>query len=279
MEYIEVLESWMEVRGLTDYSKKLYRWVSEDFLRFCRSRGLAVDKNAVKEYLASLNISPGNKQWRWRILKRCFEVWGLEWFSNIEEAYIRPKPQERVSRPFLTIQEFMKLYEVADKDWVRLALRIVAETGARRIQVAILMREHFNPDKRTLYIPPVKRSLERVEVLSGELTRNLSEYLKNRLDDDEHLLVDENGRPITLHKMNNEFRRLKKKTGINVKGLGFHGLRRSWATWLYERGMREREIQEAGGWKSMSMVSIYTRLSAPASVRKELELHPLKGQE
>ncbi|MEM3953397.1 MAG: tyrosine-type recombinase/integrase [Nitrososphaerota archaeon] len=267
----------MNVRELTSYSKEMYRWVSRDFLRFCESRGLNVDKNAVKEYLASITVSPSNKQWRWRILKRCFEVWGLEWFDSVEEAYIRPKPSEKVSRPFLTVEEFMKLYEAADKDWLRLALRIAAETGARRIQIAMLLRKHFDPKKRMLYIPPAKRGLERVEVLSVELVENLSRYLENRLDDDEHLLVDEDGKPLTLYKMNNEFRRLKKKAGIHVHGLGFHGLRRSWATWLYEKGMREREIQEVGGWKSMDMVSIYTRLSTQTSVKKELELHPLKG--
>lgn len=281
-EYVRLMDSldkWIKVRGLTESSAKMFRWVSEDFLSFCSSRGLPVSKESVIEYTNSLNVSSGQKRWRWLILKRCFQVWGLEWFDTVSESMYKPKPQERVRRVVATMDDFIKLYESTDKLWMKLVLRIAAETGARRQQIALMLREHFNPDKKTLYIPPVKRSLDRVEILSDELVDMLKNYLKNRSDSDPHLIVDDKGNPLSLEVMNEAFRRLKKKSGLDIKGLGYHSFRRAWSTWLYEMGMREMEIQKAGGWKSPSMVSIYVHLSPTEIIEREASLHPLKSRD
>ena len=269
-----MLEEWMKVRGLTETSKELFRWVAGDFLKFCSEKNMQPSKESLIAYLSWLNVS--SKLWYWKMIKRCFQVWGLQWFSPVEEAKYKPKPPERVSRVVLSFDDFMKLYESADKPWLKLALRIAAETGARRLQITMMLREHFNPKNHTLYIPPVKRSLDRVEVLSMELSSMLRQYLDERRDRLPYLLVDEDGKPLTVSKMNSEMAALKKKAGLNVKHLGWHGLRRSWATWLYQEGMRELEIQRLGGWKSPHMVSIYVGLTPSETLLRETQLHPLK---
>jgi len=276
MDLMRKLESWMEIRGLTEQSRQIYRWVASDFLRFCEARGKPVSKESVLEYMSALKVSSGNRRWRWTILKRCFRVWGLGWFGEEEEEALMPKPQERVNRQVLSLDEFLRLYEAADREWFRLALRIGAETGARRLQIAMLLREHFDPKSRTLHIPAIKRSLDRVEILSEELSRMLSDYLARRSDPDPHLLVDENGRPLTPQKLTDEFKRLRRRAGIDRPGLNMHSLRRSWATWNFQAGMRELEIMRAGGWKTPSMVSIYVGLQPSEAVLRESELHPLK---
>ena len=270
------LESWMELRGLTEQSRKMFRWVAQDFLRFCEETGRPVDKRSVVDYVSSIKASSGHKRWRWSVLRKCFKVWGLDWFNEDEERSIMPKPSERVNRQVLTLDEFMRMYNAADKEWMKLALRIGIETGARRQQIAMLLKEHFNPRDRTLYIPPVKRSLDRVEILSEELTRMLVDYLSRRRDKNPHLLVDEDGKPLTPEKMSYEFDRVKKMAGINRKGLSWHSLRRAWSTLNFRAGMKELEIMKAGGWKTMQMVSIYVSLEPLDAVRKEAELHPLK---
>lgn len=268
------IDEWARLRELTKVSKELFRWVARDFLKFCADRGLTPSKESALSYLSWLGVS--NKLWYWKMLRKCFEIWNLEWFTPTEEAKYKPKPPERVNRVIVSLDEFNRLYEVADEMWLKIALRIAAETGARRLQIAMMRREHFNPDERTLYIPPIKRSLDRVEILSEELATMLIQYLASRRDRLPYLLVDEKGRPLTVEKMNAEMASLKKKAGLNVKHLGWHSLRRSWATWLYQEGMRELEIQRLGGWKSPHMVSIYVGLTPSETLKKEIQLHPLK---
>ena len=278
-KFMERLEEWMELRGLTPQSRRMFRWVAQDFLSFCKENNRRVGKEAVIDYLLSLNVSQGHRKWRYQMLKVIFEkAWDLEWFKGAEEAKVRPKgPSEEPNRPVITLDQFQRLYEAADKPWMKIALRIAAETGARRLQIAKLLRKHFDPKKKTLTIPPIKRSpLVRVEIISNQLTQLIKKYLKRRKDRDPHLLLDEKGKPLTEDKMNSEFKRLKKMAGLNIKGLGWHSLRRSWTTWLYQKGMSELEIQRAGGWMSPTMVSIYVRLSPTKVVEKEAKLHPLK---
>jgi len=278
MSYLDRLEEWMEVRGLTDVSRRLFKWVARDFLKFCRERSLKLSKESVLSYLSWLNVSSGSRLWYWRMLRKCFEVWGLEWFTPVEEARYKPKPPERISRTIVSLEDFNRLYEAAEETWLKLALRIAAETGARRLQIAMMRREHFNPRDRTLYIPPIKRSLDRVEILSEELASMLKQYLDSRRDRHPQLILDEKGEPLTVEKMNSEMASLKKKAGLNIRHLGWHSLRRSWATWLYQEGMRELEIQRLGGWKSPQMVSIYVGLTTSETLQREKQLHPLKKQ-
>jgi len=276
MSYLNKLERWMELRGLTQESRRMFRWVARDFLRYCKEVSKPIDKRSVIDYISSINTSSGHKRWRWNILRKCFNVWGLDWFNEDEEKSIMPKPSERVNRQVLSLEEFMRMYNVADKEWMKLALRIGIETGARRRQIAMLLREYFNPREGTLYIPPIKRSLDRIEILSDELIEMLSSYLSRRRDKDPHLLLDEDGRPLTPEKMAYEFQRVKKMAGINRKGLSWHSLRRAWTTWNFRAGMKELELMKAGGWKTMQMVAIYVSLEPTDVVRKEAGLHPLK---
>jgi len=248
--------------------------VANDFLKFCQKKELKPSKEAVVSYLSWINVS--SKLWYWRVLKKCFEVWNFEWFSPLEEAKYKPKPPERVSRPVLSLKDFQRLYDSAKETWLKLALRIAAETGARRLQIVMMCRDHFNPEDGTLYIPPIKRSLDRVEVLSDELTSMLKQFLENRKDRCAQLLVDENGKPLTVEKINSKMASLKKRAYMNIKYLGWHSLRRSWATWLYQHDLRELEIQKLGGWKSIHMVSTYVGLVPSETIKKEIESHPLK---
>lgn len=275
-DLMEKLEGWMAAKGLTESSAKAFRWVSGDFLKYCAARGKPASKELVLDYMRDIGVSSGHKRWRWYVLKTCFKIWGLDWFSKEEESRYMPKPQERVNRPVLSLEEFEKLRAAADEEWLLLVIWIIAETGARRKQVVDMLREHFDPARGTLYIPPLKRGLDRVELLSEELASRLSSYLAGRSDGDPHLIVDEKGRPLTPDRLSARFKALAIKAGVWSRGLGLHALRRSWCTWLYEAGMRELEIQRAGGWKTPSMVAIYTSLSPAKAALKEAELHPLK---
>ena len=58
-------------------------------------------------------------------------------------------------------------------------------------------------------------------------------------------------------------------------GVGLHAIRRGVATWLFNAGMRERELQDVGRWKSPSMPAVYVQL-VPGQVDREVQKkHPM----
>ena len=76
----------------------------------------------------------------------------------------------------------------------------------------------------------------------------------------EHVFVHENGRP--LSKWLN--RHVRAKLDANgFKGIRFHDLRHTFATWLRRGGVNSRIIQELGGWESSASMERYAHIGTP----------------
>ncbi|MGH9891217.1 MAG: tyrosine-type recombinase/integrase [bacterium] len=72
------------------------------------------------------------------------------------------------------------------------------------------------------------------------------------------------GKAVDRRLVSRWLREAEKAAGIeHVKGLGFHGLRRRWAT--LRKGMADIEVATGGGWKSIATLKLYQQAD-PASV-------------
>jgi integrase len=277
-EKLEEFKNWMNLKGLSDDTKNRYEYIVSKFIDYCKRNKIELNKESVIKFIQEIEDKTGNyKRFVFTILRRFFKICNLEWFSEKDEDIYRPKLSQP-RRTIINIEDFNSLMNACDYEWERIALRILIETGCRRKQLTLMLKEHFNQDKGTIYIPPIKKSMERVEYISSELTNSIKEYLKKRYDKYPYLLVDEKGKPLTPMKVTTMFNKLKRRLGMENKWFGLHAFRRAWATLLYKGGMGEKEIQDAGGWKSPLMPSIYIRLTPIEVMEKEKKVHPLKSE-
>jgi integrase len=60
-----------------------------------------------------------------------------------------------------------------------------------------------------------------------------------------------------------------KRAGL--KGLRFHDLRHTWASWLMQAGVPAYAIQSLGGWASPKMVERYVPASSRLSLKSTLK--------
>ena len=76
-------------------------------------------------------------------------------------------------------------------------------------------------------------------------------------------------RPSTIY---NYLSKLKKRLGIKKK-IHLHLLRHLRATELFKEGLRERELMEYFGWRTRTMIDIYSHISEKDVHRRILELY------
>lgn len=48
---------------------------------------------------------------------------------------------------------------------------------------------------------------------------------------------------------------------VEINNFRWHDLRHTWASWLVQKGVPLRTLQEMGGWKTLSMVMRYAHLA------------------
>ena len=270
---MERFRRWMRAKDLTEDTFRRYEAAARHFLSNCSS--VPPTKEDVLRFISGKS----NKRWYWQVVMTLLRVNHVHVFEPEEEEMYKPKASaQQVMRPYFEEpEEVYRLVDSVAPEWFKLAILIAAETGARRKQICLMTRQDFNPRQGVLRIPPVKRSKkERVEYLSRDTARRLVRYLNSRTDNNPQLLVNTYGEPLKPASLSVEFWLLKKRLGIKTRWLNFHSFRRSYATWLHERGMDPLEIKESGGWESLQMVDTYVRLKPTKITKKSFELHPMK---
>lgn len=184
-------------------------------------------------------------------------------------------PNERDS--FLIKSEAMKLEEVAyAKDKVKgLAVIMAIRTGLRRANLLNLRWNQidFTFDPLLIKIPAkeVKTGKDlTVHIFDKEVVNKILD-LPSRLLKHDYLFTDKNGRP--YQNLLDFLRTCLVEAGLlsnnipRLKDFNWHSLRRTFASILAMEGVDLNTIREAGGWKDLSMVLRYARLS-PVHIKK-----------
>jgi integrase len=69
----------------------------------------------------------------------------------------------------------------------------------------------------------------------------------------------------------------KARRDAKLPGLRWHDLRHTWASWAVQSGVRIEEIQQLGGWKTLSMVQRYSHLSPDHLASVAAKIRPVKA--
>ena len=266
-ELYDQYSRYLSFLGLAAESQYQYLRIVDDYLA---ETGDDLTRDSVQSYMRKYEQKSGTyRRWIMYILKSLFENAKVEWPFVKRELPKLSKP----SQPYLRVEDAEKLLAVAKKSSLLdyALVRLDAVTGARRKELAsALLEDYVRPHIR---IRTAKGGEERVRTLDDVTCAALDAYLKKRRSKSPALFVSSQGTPLTTQTLSTRFKALAKSAGFK-KGTGWHSIRRGVTTWLFEGGMRERELQEALGWKSAVMPGKYVQLVAGNVEKQVIATHP-----
>ena len=270
-ELYQQYASYLDFLGHTSETCTQYLRIVDDYLY--QSDG-SLTRDSVLSYMRKYESKSGTyRRWIMYILKSLFENAKQEWPFAKKELPKLSKP----SQPYLKISDAEHLIEIAKSSPLDYALvRLDAATGARRRELSeVLVEDYSRPYIR---IRTAKSGEARTRTLDSETCRALDRYIRQRHSKSPYMFVSSQGIHLTPQTLSIRFRKLAQKAGFK-SGTGWHSLRRGVVTWLFEGGMRERELQEAMGWKSPTMPSRYVQLVAGKVEEKVIATHPFFKKE
>lgn len=212
----------------------------EEHLAWMKGRGLAV----------------GSLHTRLRSIKPWFK-----WMKKRERIPSDPSevigfpklPKRR--KPFMKQEQFDALLALCPLNRLLGARRqamlwVMATTGIRRNELALLRVEDLDWDKEALTILHGKGQQERRAPFGKEAQKPMLHYFEQRElkgFDSEWLWVTEEGKPLTWHGVGQDLKRLHQRAGVSLKDV-CHSMRRTRAAVLVREGVPRPYICETMGW-------------------------------
>ena len=211
------------------------------------------------------------------ITLKCFYDYLLYIDKIVSSPFMRLKfkfKQEQKLPKTLSINEVTRLLNCfnidtstlspfALKEYTRDAalLDLLICTGIRIGEAAALTLDDINSSERTLLIHGKGRK-QRLIYISSPITWNRVYILikERKKANDIHLFVNRYGQPITIHGIEDIYKKYIQKAKINAKSTP-HYLRHTFATNLLTNGADLRSVQEILGHASVATTQIYTEVT------------------
>ena len=255
----------------------IYRYirVSRLFLEF--SKGNLTREEVIRFINSMQGSSSTYRRWVVYALKGLFKAAKRDWVLDRREMPKLSKPNQ----PFLNLEQVESILDLAKDKPLHYALfRLMAALGCRREELVRMRDYDFDYAKSQILVRTAKEEDNYIRTLDAQTCEILKLYLKSqgsRTSNQVSLFLLPTGRPVSISYLASLFRTYATKLGLD-KGTGWHSFRRGLVTWLYEGGMREKELQELMGWRSPEMPSRYIRLSSSEVDKKALGIHPFNVQ-
>lgn len=182
--------------------------------------------------------------------------------------------QERKLPKTLTIIEISKILKCFDVDLTTLSYFVQKEyirdaalldllicTGIRIGEAAALSIDDIILSERTLLIHGKGRKQRLIYISSPQTWERLKNLIKERKNfNDKHLFVNRYGQPLSIHGIENIYKKYIKMAQITTKSTP-HYLRHTFATNLLANGADLRSVQEILGHASVATTQIYTEVT------------------
>lgn len=208
---------------------------------------------------------------------RVFVSWLVENDYVPEELFLKfklPKSEKPVIN-VLTDEEQKRLFDcfnlettLGQRDYIICMLAF--GSGLRRAEIVGLRLENVFSD---FVIVRGKGAKERIVPITKEMHDLIRLYVSRVcIVDREYLLLQDDGRPITICTVKDLFARLKKKS--DIPRLHAHLLRHTFATLYYENGGDIHNLSDVLGHSTLTMTEKYMHLSRLAVLRDFDRLSP-----
>jgi len=186
---------------------------------------------------------------RWKFLESDL----FEGFSFV------PVPQQ--SPVFLTRDDFQKLIERIEENWLREVVTFAVLTGMRRGEITHLKWSDIDLSKRVIHL----QTSETFRTKQGKrrtipLSDTAFYLLKSREGKSPaEYVFTLNDQPIFEGWVTHLFKRYVRDAGLDER-LHFHSLRHTFASWLVQDGVSIYEVQKLLGHSSIAVTQVYSHL-------------------
>jgi integrase len=147
-------------------------------------------------------------------------------------------------------------------DWYKDIVQFAVLTGMRRGEITNLRWKNIDLDKKIIHVvssPTFRTKAGKKRIVP--IHKKLMPILKSRFNvDPEKYVFTHCHRKVKESYVTHKFSDYKTISGIQKKGLHFHSLRHTFASWLVQEGVSLYEVQRLLGHSNISVTEIYSHL-------------------
>lgn len=174
--------------------------------------------------------------------------------GRIRRRKVKTKP-----RPWLKIWQAARVLRYAGK--YRPLITLGLESGCRISELLSLRWEHVELAEGRLHLWENKSDAYRIAYFGARSRKELS-ALEPKAG---HVFLTRTGKPYKVAEgsgstMQGAFRRISERSGVHITP---HVLRHTAATWGYAVTKDLLTVRNGGGWASLALLEVYTKLAAP----------------
>jgi integrase len=186
------------------------------------------------------------------ILRRACLEW--EWLDRVPKVRLFPEAKRRIR--FLTREEADKLIGLLPKHQAELA-RFALATGLRQANILELEWSQLDLERSVAWVHSDQAKAR--QAIGVPLNQDAIACVRRQEGKHKRRVFTYRGRPIKAANTK-AWKSALKKAGI--EDFRWHDLRHTWASWHTMAGTSMAELQELGGWETMSMVRKYAHLNS-----------------
>jgi integrase len=191
-----------------------------------------------------------NKAFRWKVID-------LNPFASLHLCLIPEKYPDYFSR-----EEFQVFCNAMGNDWYKDIVQFAVLTGMRRGEITNLKWKNIDLDNKIIHVvssPTFRTKAGKKRIVP--IHKKLMPILKSRFNPDpEKYVFTHWTRKVKESYVTHRFSDYKVIGGIQRKGLHFHSLRHTFASWLVQEGVSLYEVQRLLGHSNIAVTEIYSHL-------------------
>lgn len=191
-----------------------------------------------------------NKAFRWKVIDR-------NPFASLSLCRVPEKNPEYISK-----EEFQLFYNAMGNDWYKDIVQFAVLTGMRRGEITNLKWKNIDLIEKTILVissPTFRTKAGKKRIVP--IHKRLMPILKRRFNHDPEKFVFTHGTwKVKESYVTHRFSDYKAISGIQRRGLHFHSLRHTFASWLVQEGVSLYEVQRLLGHSNISVTEIYAHL-------------------
>ncbi len=256
-KFIEKLKCRIKLRGYSKQTKKAYCYHVKDLLTFLNKSKLNLNKDGVKLYLLSNDLSINSMRLKVMSIRFFF----LEVLKQPLDKMEIPTPKKIKTLPqVLSKENISKIIHNTHNLKHRLIIKLLYSSGLRLQELVDLKRNCIDFDRNLIFVKSGKGKKDRITLLSEELKLDLLKYYSNYNFKTNYLIEGRNNKY-----SKKSVQKVLKIAGETIgKRVTPHMLRHSFATHLLESGVDIRYIQKLLGHSDVRTTEIYTHVSNKA---------------
>ncbi len=267
MEALSSFLNYLKISGKSNLTIKGYKTDIKQFLSFMEGKSSNISEETFRDYLTYLE----NKFTPASINRKLCALKSYLSYLKYPNYFIKSLPTPERLPIFLNSEEINHLRKAPDSPSDKVMINLFLDTGLRIRELQSLNREQFNglPTIRVIG----KRDREREVFFRGETLALIGEFIGEK--NDGPLLVNSQGKRLSLQSITKHVHQLAKKAGIK-KHITPHIFRHSFASQLLAGGASLYLIQKLLGHRSINSTLIYTHSNSEDD-RKAYEKALMKG--